>query len=305
MSIHDENSFIDWIRAESAKGKSVVGGIGDDCAQVGTTKPITLVTVDMLIEGVHFDLGVMTPEQVGRKALAVNLSDIAAMAGEPTAGFVALAIPRARGADLAVGVMRGVFELAREFDVAIAGGDTNSVDGPLVISLTLLGTPTQSGAVTRAGARPEDVVCVTGSLGYSLSGKHWSFTPRVHEAIALHRSVAIHAMMDLSDGLASDLFKLGEESGVGFEIDADALPIAPISIDDGRSPLDHALHDGEDFELLFTVTPDDAERLREFTLTSGCPVTVIGRVVETKGCVIVDRDGRQTKLMPGGFTHRW
>src|SRR5262249_23631477 len=145
------------------------------------------------------------------------------------------------------------------FQTALAGGDTNSWDGPLVISVTIVGEATGRGPVTRAGARPGDWLLVTGPLGGSILGKHLDFTPRVREAIQLHQAVELHAMIDISDGLAADVHHICEESRCGAILFAEAIPISPeaAKLQDGRPPLEHALSDGEDFELAFAVSPDD------------------------------------------------
>jgi thiamine-monophosphate kinase len=262
-----EFGLIDWIRGKAGGHPRVRIGIGDDCAVLRASPGReTLVTTDMLMDGRHFRLEEAGPEAVGCKALAVNVSDIAAMAGRPTAAFVAVALPRGRARDVAEGLLRGMAPLAERFGIALAGGDTNAWDGPLVVSVTLLGEAIAPGPVLRSGARPGDVILVTGPLGGSLRGRHLRPEPRVVEAQALHRAVALRAMIDLSDGLSSDLSHILEESGGwGAVLDAEAIPChedaRAMGREDGRSPLDHALHDGEDFELCLTVAFEDAERL--------------------------------------------
>src|SRR6185437_1027531 len=156
-----------------------------------------LVTTDMLLEGSCFRLAEAGPRRVGRKAMAVNLSDIAAMAGRPVAAVVSVGLPRRGGRALGEELYRGLREVADSFDTAVVGGDTNSWDGPLVISVTVLGEATGRGPVTRSGARPGDMLLVTGPLGGSILGKHLDFTPLVNEALLLHELVAIHAMIDI------------------------------------------------------------------------------------------------------------
>src|SRR5437773_134835 len=184
----------------------------------------------MLLEGSCFRLAEAGPRRVGRKAMAVNLSDIAAMAGLPVAAVVSLGLPRQGGLALAQELDAGLREMADAFGVAIIGGDTNSWDGPLVISVTLLGEPTGRSPVTRGGARPGDWLVVTGPLGGSILGKHLDFTPRIHEALALHRECDLHAMIDISDGLAADLHHLCAESHCGARLRAEAIPIAPAAL---------------------------------------------------------------------------
>ncbi|MDA1017213.1 MAG: thiamine-phosphate kinase, partial [Planctomycetota bacterium] len=182
-----EFDFIDWVRQRAAGNpRTVPLGIGDDAAALRLVDSETLVATDMLMEGVHFTFPGATPFQAGRKALAVNLSDIAAMAGRPVAAFVAIALPKSRGAAFGREVMDGIQTLADEFHTVIAGGDTNSWSGPLVVSVTVLGSVVGKRYVTRSGAKPGDRLFVTGRLGGSLSGKHLDFTPRIHEALKLH-----------------------------------------------------------------------------------------------------------------------
>ncbi len=247
-----------------------------------------------------------TPRQIGHKALAVNLSDIAAMAGRPLAAVISLALPRGVPAKLAEELYAGIGELADQFNVAIAGGDTNSWQGPLVISITALGEATDRGAVTRSGARPGDAVFVTGELGGSLAGKHLDFTPRINEALKLHESVDLHAMLDVSDGLAADLQHIVEESGVGVILEESAIPISPAARTaaekDGRSALEHALSDGEDFELLFTVPDEDAARLLANSPLE-IPLSRIGTVVDGNEMQLRTAAGTVSPLPVSGWKH--
>ena len=302
-----EFSHIDWVRQRVSRPPWVRLGIGDDAAVVRFSQTADcLVAVDMLMEGVHFTIPPATPREVGRKALAVNLSDMAAMAGRPVAAVVSMALPRQRAADDARELHLGMQELADEFGVPIVGGDTNSWDGPFTVSVTVLGEVTGSGPVLRGGAQPGDWILVTGQLGGSLSGKHLAFRPRIEEALRLHESVKLHAMIDVSDGLSADLHHLLEESHVGAILVESAIPISEAAIHstDDRSPLDHALSDGEDFELLFTVNSQDAERLLDQPLTD-VPFTHIGEIVEGSGCRIKRADGSLLPLQPAGWVHRF
>jgi thiamine-monophosphate kinase len=266
----------------------------------------------MLLEGSCFHLaekhpgepGAGTARQIGRKAMAVNLSDIAAMAGVPVAAVVSVGLPRRCGRSLAEELYLGLREMADAFDTAIVGGDTNSWDGPLVLNVTLLGEATPRGAVRRKGARAGDWLLVTGSLGGSLLGKHLDFTPRVREALALHEAVALHAMIDISDGLAADVSHLCAESGCGAVFRADAIPIADAAraFQDGRSPLEHALADGEDFELVFAVSPADASVLLGRQPVPGITLTAIGECVAEEG-LWLEKDGQRLPLQPLGYVH--
>ena len=300
-----EFDFIDWLRRRTPADSRVVIGPGDDCAAVrlATDQPC-LITTDMLLEGSCFllDAG---PRRIGRKAMAVNLSDIAAMAGQPTAAVVSVGLPRRGGMALAQELDAGLREMAGEFNVAVVGGDTNSWDGPLVISVTLFGHPTGRGPVTRAGARPGDRLLVTGPLGGSILGKHLDFTPRIREAIALHAAADLHAMIDISDGLAADVHHICEESRCGAVLWADAIPslsdAASQMSDNTRSPLDHALADGEDFELVFATSPAEADRLISVQPIDGTTLTAIGECVSTG--LWLQQGGHRRPLAPLGYVH--
>jgi thiamine-monophosphate kinase len=235
--------------------------------------------------------------------MAVNLSDIAAMAGQPVAAFISVGLPRKGGMDLAQELFTGMAEMAGAFNVAIAGGDTNSWDGPLVISITLLGEPTGRGPVTRSKAKPGDWLVVTGDLGGSILGKHLDFTPRVREAIDLHANADLHAMIDISDGLAADVNHICEESCVGALLWSDRIPISSAAkhLTDGRSPLEHALGDGEDFELVFAVSPAEAQRLLATQPLPGTTLTAVGECVG-EGLWLQEGDTRRP-LAPMGYVH--
>src|SRR5262249_19248612 len=217
-----ELAFIDWLRKRTPSAARVLLGPGDDTAAVSWPASPCLITADMLLEGSCFVLeggsvqvpGVepASPRRVGRKAMAVNLSDIAAMAGVPVAAVVSVGLPKRGGRALAEELYHGLRDVADAFDVAIVGGDTNTWDGPLVIDVTVIGEPGPAGIVRRSGARPGDWLLVTGPLGGSIRGKHLDFTPRVCEAQQLAAVVALHAMIDVSDGLATDVEKLCAES---------------------------------------------------------------------------------------------
>jgi thiamine-monophosphate kinase len=299
-----EFSLIDWIRERSRGHSAGPVGIGDDAALVRSSANGVLVTTDMLMDGVDFDLRTTSHELIGRKCLAVNLSDIAAMAGDPLAAFVSLALPRHSGRALAEALYRGIWPLAAEFGVAIAGGDTNTWDGPLVVNVTLLGEPPAGGPVLRSGGQSGDLLFVTGPLGGSITGRHLSFTPRVREAERLRELVDLHAMIDLSDGLASDVRHLANESDVGIVIEADRIPIHndvdPTLPSSER--IRHALSDGEDFELLFAVSAHDGAKLLSRT-DLDIRVTCIGEIIDGNDCFLHTQDGKLEELPRGGWEH--
>ncbi|GIW82536.1 MAG: thiamine-monophosphate kinase [Gemmatales bacterium] len=300
-----ELEYIRWLRQQTPSDPRVLLGPGDDAAalQMSSERPL-VVASDMLLEGSCFLLAEAGAELVGRKALAVNLSDVAAMAAEPVAAFVNIGLPRQSGRRLAEDLYRGMRKLADRFQTAIAGGDTNSWDGPLVLSVTIVGQATDRGLVQRSGARPGDWLFVTGPLGGSIRGKHLTFEPRVEEAIQLHRLVDLHAMIDISDGLARDVYHLCSESGCGAVLRAQAIPVSSAAkeIHDQRSPLEHALYDGEDFELAFAVAPSDGQWLVENQPIEGLHLFHIGQF-ETEGFWL-QQDERRTPLEPLGYEHR-
>jgi thiamine-monophosphate kinase len=302
-----EFDYIAWLRKQTPSHALIVQGPGDDCAIVSTVagQPM-LVTTDMLLDGSHFILSEVGPYRVGRKALAVNLSDIAAMGGTPLAAFVSVGLPRNGGSAIAEELYRGIRDMADRFDTAIAGGDTNSWDGKLVINVTLLGEPGPHGPILRRGAKPGDWLLVTGPLGGSILGKHLDFTPRIHEALQLQQHAKLHAMIDISDGLAADAFHLCEESGCGLILYADRIPISDAArhLGDALSPLDHALSDGEDFELAFAVDSADAARLLTTQPIPGITLTHVGEFIATQS-LCLDEQGTRRIIEPKGYAHEF
>ena len=302
---HGEFAFIEWLRRRTSATKRVVIGPGDDAALLDWRGGAgCIATTDMLLEGSCFLLAEAGPLRVGRKAMAVNLSDIAAIAGRPVAALVSVGLPRHGGRALAEELYQGMREIADAFDTPIVGGDTNSWDGPLVINVTLLGEATPRGVVRRNGARPGDWLMTTGSFGGSILGKHLDFTPRVREALALHEAADLHAMIDVSDGLAADVFHLCEESGCGAVLGAEAIPIAEAvrAMNDGRSALEHALGDGEDFELAFAVAAEEGRRLMETQPLGGVALNHIGEFVSEKGFWL-EEGGARRALQARGYVH--
>jgi thiamine-monophosphate kinase len=300
-----EFAFIDWLRRRTPVDPRVILGPGDDTAAVRISPAApALITTDMLLEGSCFILAEAGPRRVGRKAMAVNLSDIAAMAGRPVAAVVSLGLPRRGGRGLAEELYQGLRDVADAFGTALVGGDTNSWDGPLVISVTVIGEATGAGPVRRCGAQPGDWLLATGAFGGSIHGKHLDFTPRIREALQLHELVRLHAMIDVSDGLAADVGHLCAESDCGATLRAESIPIAEDArrMGDGLTPIDHALGDGEDFELVFAVTPADGRRLVETQPLGGVKLTHIGECVAAG--LWLDDGGTQRPLAPRGYVHR-
>jgi thiamine-monophosphate kinase len=326
--VPDEFDYIARLRSRTPSDPRVPVGPGDDCAVLAPVGGQLLVTTDMLMDGTDFVLAECGPWRAGRKAMAANLSDIAAMAGRPVAAVVAVALPRSNpspgpspkrgggttpnspprfgegpGEGLADELYSGLHEKADEFGVPIVGGDTNSWDGKLVVSVTVLGEATGSGPVLRSGAKPCDWVFVTGPVGGSILGRHLDPTPRVREALQLHAAVELHAMIDVSDGLAADLNHILEESRCGAVLVAEAVPVSDAARElakrTGKPPLEHALGDGEDFELVFTVSPADGERLLRSPPVPG--LAKIGECVDAG--LWVEENGARRPLAPRGWVH--
>jgi len=304
-----EWALIDWIRGRTRLDpRAVPLGPGDDMAIVRLAgESECLVTVDALVEGTHFDLEKATPREVGYKALAASLSDAAAMAALPVCAVAWVALPNGCDMAFAKEICRGLADAAQRFDCPIVGGDIVSGSCPLSVGTALVARADGVEPVRRSGARAGDRLFVTGELGGSVLGRHLSFVPRVAEARILARTVMLHAMIDLSDGLSTDLGHLCEESGVGAEVEAEAVPISAdarrLAETDGRPALEHALNDGEDFELLFAVGPEDGERLVAKNPLGGIRLTRIGRVTEGREVTLILPGGRRKRLEPRGWEH--
>jgi len=304
-----EFDFIRWIREQVKSAPYVVVGPGDDCAVLEPAGDGPLVvTTDMLVDGVHFESGRHSPGQMGRKAMACSLSDIAAMGCRPTAAVVSAAFPRRTGIEAARQMFLGMKELADSFETTIVGGDTTGTRGPLCISVTMFGTAEDSPPVLRSGASPGDAVLLTGRVGGSILGRHLTFEPRVKEGLWLNSRFRPRAMIDVSDGLVADLGHILEESHVGARLQADDIPLSRAARDhagtSGRAALWHALNDGEDYELLFTVAADQADRLRA-TWPFPTPLTQIGSITKETGIRLLRPDGAEESVKPEGWEHRF
>ncbi len=300
-----ERALIDWIRSqEQWDRQDILVGPGDDCAVLAGSDKSLVVTVDQLMDGVHFDSGKHAPRLIGRKALARNLSDIAAMAAKPLWAVGTLAMPRTMRNEDVREIHRGRKELSDRFNCPVVGGDVGSWDGPLLITLTIFGQVTARGAVLRSGARPGDSLCVTGCLGGAWRDeKHLTFTPRVAEALALHEEYELTAMIDLSDGLSTDLSHICKASGCGAQIHCDLLPLR-LAAGGKVDPLQAALNDGEDYELLFALAPESADKLLS-TQPLEVPITRIGSCTEEdEQILLVGPDGRKVPLDSRGWEHQ-
>ncbi len=280
-------------------------GFGDDMSLLAAGPEPLLWTVDMLMDGVDFDSTVHAWRAVGRKAMAVNLSDCAAMAAVPVGALCAVALNNALAMDDALELVRGAHELGLRFGCPIVGGDTNSWDAPTAISISIAAR-CASGCqpVCRNGARPGDRIWLTGPVGGSLVGRHMSFEPRIAQALEINRRLAPHAMIDISDGVALDLGRIVEASGCGAIVEEAALDAAihpdaiRLAARDGRPPRAHALEDGEDFELIVVLAPDApaAECARLGLLPLGAAVAEQGLWLATAG-------GQREALPIRGWEH--
>ncbi len=302
----NELALVDWLQKRIAGAPDVLLGPGDDCALVDPQGAGALaITTDTLLEGAHFRPD-DDPRAVGEKALAASLSDLAAMGCRPRWCVAGVGCRRGAAADWAERFADGVLACAARHGIALVGGDVTLGDGPVSITVTAVGSPFPGGPVRRAGARAGDVLAVTGRLGGSLAGRHLSFTPRLRESEHLCAAGAVHAMMDLSDGLALDLRRLCRASGVGAVVEAAALPVHDDArtAADGRSPALHALTDGEDFELLCAVAADRWTELAAGWPFAEVPFTAVGRCVPVaEGLALMGADGSRTDWPEGGYVH--
>jgi len=324
-----ENRVIARFRQMAGVGEGVVVGPGDDTAVVRMPDDrLALFACDMMVEGIHFRTEWATPEQIGWKAMAQNLSDIAAMGGEPGFAVASVAAPGGTDESVVAGIARGLNEAARRYGSALVGGDLVGSPGPLVVDVAVLGWVEAPLVLRREGARPGDVVLVTGTLGASAAGlaacqrglgeeegeevararaAHHEPAPRVPEGRAIAATRRATAMMDVSDGLSEDLPRLCAESGVGARVFADRIPIdaacRAVAARLGLNALELATSGGEDYELLLTC-PESAVSEIEIAVSShrDASVTVIGEIVARQGVVLVDSADRESPLAPG-FDH--
>lgn len=314
-----EFGLIDRIRTLTGEPPEGEVWIGDDTAILRAPGGTILFTADLLVEGIHFDLGWTTPEDLGWKSIAVNASDVAAMGGTPRRALVSLAVRPGLEVDFIEGLYRGMRECCDRFGLAVAGGDTSRA-AQLVVSVAMLGNPAGRRVIERRGAEPGDVVCVTGALGTAAAGlallraglpgrrdlqaAHLRPTPRVREAEVLRRHLP-SAMVDVSDGFAADLAHLCTASKVGAIVEAARLPVPDLT-DSGLAldPLALALNGGEDYELCFTIpAPRAARAAREVESETGTAVHAVGEITEQAGGIQLTIDGGTQPLVATGWDH--
>jgi len=311
-----EKALISRIRRRARVGSGVVAGIGDDCGVLAISpRHQLLVTTDFTLEGVHFRREWYPPAVVGRRCLTRGLSDIAAMGGDPLAAFLSLAFPRSLPQTWVDGFLQGLLRLAGEFRVTLAGGDTAESPDGVLADIMVVGSVPVGEAILRSGARPGDQIYVTGQLGGSsaaleeLSARRrirpldypqlFRPVPRVVVGRLLRQKELASAMIDLSDGLSTDLAHICAASGVGARILAASIPRAVVGRASIRVDLRKSLHGGEDYELLFTAPRAKRVPLR----IAGVPVSPIGQVTRDQRVLLIDEKGVETRLDPQGWQH--
>ena len=303
----DEFSFIKWIRSNQKEDKNIVIGIGDDCASIKINgNKQCLVTTDMLVEGTHFDLKKNTPGEIGKKSIACSISDIAAMGCSAKYAVVSICFPQETRTKFARELLLGMKREADAYSIKIIGGDVVSGKKMLAVNVTMYGENKGLNPVTRSGAKADDVIMVTGALGGSILKKHFAFKPRLKEGQLLNKKFNINSMIDISDGLVADLNHILEESGVGAVLYEDEVPVSAdakkLVRKTGFSALHHALHDGEDYELLFTLSGKESKKL---LASSSFPVRLskIGHIKRSNGISMQGSNGKLKKIKPVGYEH--
>lgn len=301
-----ETSFLAWLKGRTRHLPQPRLGIGDDAAVLD---PATLghgcvATCDTIVDKIDFDTRQHSLRRIGHKALAINLSDLAAMAARPVAILISLSLPRDQPSRTAAELYEGMLPLAEMHQVAIAGGDITVYDGPLTITITAIGAASPAGVWRRDGAQAGDAVVVSGAFGGSLRSRHLDVQPRVDLALQLREAFGIRAAIDVSDGLSLDLDRLCAASLVGAELTLSAIPIHEDCVrhseETGRSPLDHALSDGEDFELILAVPRDELNAV--LSADFGAPLTTIGVFTGRTGLWTI-QEGAHTRISPRGYLH--
>src|SRR5436190_5737491 len=294
MKLHNlgEDRLLNLLLAGLSLGKAVAVGPGDDCALVAIhdRRKLLVLKVDCVVEGVHFLRGTSASD-VGWKAMMRPLSDFAATSALPQFALITVIVPEQTKVAWIKELYRSLRRAARRFDVSIVGGETSSTPGEIAISTSVIGFVEKNRAVSRRGGKPGDDLFVTGRLGGSLKQKHLKFIPRIAESRWLTKNFSIHAMMDLSDGLSADLPRLARASNVGFDIEFEKLPLSR------GANINDAISEGEDYELLFAVSPHDSDRLqREWR--GKFPKLLLTRIG------LLNRESKiENRKLPRGYIH--
>ena len=310
--------------------KNIVVGIDDDAAAIRITdNDILLLTTDTMVEGIHFDLSYFTFEQLGQKIMAINISDIAAMGGRPLYALVALSIPPSVAVTSIEELYQGIIKMGKKYDVSIVGGDTTSTTHNIHISISLIGYTNTEKLTLRSGAQEGDVICITGYLGMSKAGlrvlknkhlfnqnkfeklifKHLTPEPRIQESQFIIQNANIHSMIDISDGLLSDLDHICILSGVGAELYSKKIPLHKLAKEVActldESLLDYSFNGGEDFELLLILSEIDYEKIKHnFKDRFGINLNNIGFITKKEqGFKVMDDVGNIVPINNSGYNH--
>ncbi|MCK4224792.1 MAG: thiamine-phosphate kinase [candidate division Zixibacteria bacterium] len=319
-----EFGLIDLIKKKIlSKDKQVIVNIGDDAAVIKSSPNRLLIfTTDTMVERIHFDLTYFTPEEIGWKAMVANLSDIAAMGGLPKYALVTVGLPKFMRAEDVLSIYKGASKIAKRYNCKIIGGDTTLVPKDIFISIALLGEVAKKFLLTRSGAKKGDLICVTGNLGEAQAGleflkkhgrqklsfvrKHLQPQPRIKEARILVKKLKVTSMIDISDGLSSELFHLTEESQLGAVIFEQNIPISfkclKLASLLKKSPMSWALSSGEEYELLFTVDRKDLSKIEK--IKKKVNISFIGEMVDKRdGVKLIQKSGAKKELNKMGFVH--
>jgi thiamine-monophosphate kinase len=322
-----ESEIIARIRRQARASDDLIVGIGDDAAVIQAGGRNLIACCDLMVEGIHFRRQWIPPYLLGRKSLAVTLSDVAAMCGVARFAMISIALPGGISTEFVDEIFRGLFDMAHENSVSIIGGDTSSSPEAIFIDTSVIGECEKDKAVTRSGARPGDAIYITGSLGASLLGlklleqgirietetgpirrealmKHLSPEPRLKFGAAIGEAGLANAMIDISDGLSRDLWHILDESNCGAVIKGDLLPVASCVrlTAENKDALSFALHSGEEYELLFTARTEDEAQIQSIAESANLPVTLIGEIVSDKEFYL-EHGGKRELIKPSGYEH--
>lgn len=295
-----ETEFIDWLKTALGEQTDTIPGVGDDAAVFSAAGMKQLVTSDILVDRVHFDVASTPLDLIGRKCVAASLSDIAAMCGEPMYVIISIVAPKSFCLDNLKQLYDGMFSISNSYHCLIIGGDFVSHSGPLTINVTVLGQAKQDQLRFRFGTQTDDMIFVSGSLGDSLRGHHLTFEPRVELGLILGSNPAVHSVTDITDGLLIDLYSILKNGNYGATLMEADIPTSE-SLTNGKSATEAALYDGEDFELLFTASAAYTGHLEN--TPDGVPITKIGYVTQDKEFRLMGVSGESKGLDIRGYSH--